>query len=84
MKFFPLFLVMSFVAAGVGALAGGFDFDEADEDFPESDGVVGASFECGEGGFADGGERIAFEAAEFREVGEEGFQGGAKLIFGFA
>jgi len=68
-----LFLVVPFVASWIGAFTGRLDFDEAHEHVSQCDGVIGSTLERGKRRFADRREPLSFEAAKFREIGEELF-----------
>ncbi len=75
---------MPFVAAWIGAFARRLDFHVADEHVSQRDRVIGSSLERGQRRFADRREPVSFEAAELREIREEPFQRGAKLVLGLA
>ena len=75
---------MPFVAAWVGAFAGGFDFHVADEHFAQCDRVIRSGLERGQQRFTDRGEQLALEATKLREISEQPFQRGAKLVLRFA
>ncbi|HEX4131109.1 MAG TPA: hypothetical protein VHZ24_13800 [Pirellulales bacterium] len=84
LQLFPLLLVVASIAAWVGALAWRFHLHVADKHVSQRDGVIGPSLEHRQRRLADRRNPLSFEAKEFREVAEEPFERGAKLILWFA
>jgi hypothetical protein len=84
LELFPLLLVMALVFAGVGAFAGGLDFDESDQRLAKGNGVIRPGFQTGDRGFADGVECASGQSGEFREVAKQHLERRTQLVFGFS